>query len=337
MTTFLYRFDVVHGDGVLNSTPYDALPARVIETFLLTSDTFPVKLEKELLAALPPLKVPGRPGPFEWEPTAIEHSELRFDAEAQAGELTVSLPLMHQVSQVFAEDTQGRQVFLTLALQQPGGPKLLWSGQAIKASFSEFRCSLTLTHVLALMKRDALTAKHSRECEHSLFDASSCRVKQLDTGGTGYWKWREDCLMPISAVGGGGVVLEIAEAANRADDFFAHGFIVVGGNYLTGISGIETFLPRAKASPVNVSEPVLGGFRSTIATHKNSRLELLRPLPVAMQSLPPETLVRVSLFAGCDSTPDTCKTKFGNFRNFGGYPFIPLKNVFVTGLSNVKS
>jgi uncharacterized phage protein (TIGR02218 family) len=26
---------------------------------------------------------------------------------------------------------------------------------------------------------------------------------------------------------------------------------------------------------------------------------------------------------GCDKTPETCKTKFSNFANFGGFPDVP--------------
>jgi uncharacterized phage protein (TIGR02218 family) len=41
----------------------------------------------------------------------------------------------------------------------------------------------------------------------------------------------------------------------------------------------------------------------------------------------------VTLFAGCDHTVPTCKDKFGNVINFGGFPFVPLNNPFNTGLT----
>lgn len=41
-------------------------------------------------------------------------------------------------------------------------------------------------------------------------------------------------------------------------------------------------------------------------------------------------LVRV--YAGCDHSPDTCQAKFDNLINFGGFPFVPTKNPFQTGL-----
>lgn len=36
--------------------------------------------------------------------------------------------------------------------------------------------------------------------------------------------------------------------------------------------------------------------------------------------------------AGCNHTPDHCKTKFNNIINYGGFPFVPTKNPFQTGL-----
>lgn len=40
----------------------------------------------------------------------------------------------------------------------------------------------------------------------------------------------------------------------------------------------------------------------------------------------------VTVFAGCDHSISTCKSKFDNVINFGGFAFIPSKNVFETGI-----
>jgi uncharacterized phage protein (TIGR02218 family) len=41
----------------------------------------------------------------------------------------------------------------------------------------------------------------------------------------------------------------------------------------------------------------------------------------------------VDVFAGCDHSLKTCNDKFSNLINFNGYPYIPTKNPFATGLS----
>lgn len=40
----------------------------------------------------------------------------------------------------------------------------------------------------------------------------------------------------------------------------------------------------------------------------------------------------VTVFAGCDQSVATCKSKFDNVINFGGFAWIPSKNVFETGI-----
>lgn len=40
----------------------------------------------------------------------------------------------------------------------------------------------------------------------------------------------------------------------------------------------------------------------------------------------------VDVFAGCDHSLATCEAKFSNSINYGGFPFVPTKNPFSTGL-----
>jgi len=40
----------------------------------------------------------------------------------------------------------------------------------------------------------------------------------------------------------------------------------------------------------------------------------------------------LDVFAGCDHTIGTCQSKFANEINFGGTPYVPTKNIFITGL-----
>ena len=40
----------------------------------------------------------------------------------------------------------------------------------------------------------------------------------------------------------------------------------------------------------------------------------------------------VDVQAGCDHTPATCKSKFNNIVNFGGFPYVPNINIFESGI-----
>ncbi len=45
------------------------------------------------------------------------------------------------------------------------------------------------------------------------------------------------------------------------------------------------------------------------------------------------TGLNLSFFAGCDHQILTCRDKFNNLPNFGGHPYIPVRNIFTKGLS----
>jgi len=40
----------------------------------------------------------------------------------------------------------------------------------------------------------------------------------------------------------------------------------------------------------------------------------------------------VTVYAGCDHTIGVCNSKFSNSDNFGGCPYVPTKNIFISGL-----
>jgi len=64
------------------------------------------------------------------------------------------------------------------------------------------------------------------------------------------------------------------------------------------------------------------GVRRSIVAHSGANLTLTRPVPeFAVGS-------QIRLYPGCDHTKGTCNTKFNNLDNFGGFPWIPIRNPF---------
>lgn len=290
--TFLYRFDVVQLDDVLTTTTSPSAwaasgRARAL-VHLHTNATEPVSFDHEPFSSglVPPgIVTPPSGGAWVFTPEALSHDELRFDSEAQAGDLTVELPLMHQIAQLFAEDTAGYKVFVTLARVVPTDPlpRTLWTGQVQGASFTESRCSLTASHLLSVIKRPGLTRKHPRNCGHSLYDERTCGVKPsaLATDGL-YFAYREDAW--LTATADGGSVVTVTGAENRPDGFFDDGFLIVDGWYSMPVSGVDSFLPRGEVG-AKLPDPfsaVNGGYRRSIATHKGATVELLLPLPASL-------------------------------------------------------
>lgn len=59
-----------------------------------------------------------------------------------------------------------------------------------------------------------------------------------------------------------------------------------------------------------------------ITAHSGDQVTMARPLPGLVGGM------TVALYPGCDHLLGTCKNKFNNLDNFGGFPFIPGRNPF---------
>lgn len=55
-------------------------------------------------------------------------------------------------------------------------------------------------------------------------------------------------------------------------------------------------------------------------------------LTLSMPFMSDPTSQSVDVYAGCDHTVATCSSKFSNNENYGGFPFVPTKNPFQSGL-----
>lgn len=67
------------------------------------------------------------------------------------------------------------------------------------------------------------------------------------------------------------------------------------------------------------------GARHMIVSESIAGVELLYPVGLAAG-------MSVTLTAGCDHSTTTCYSRFDNLANYGGFPFIPTKNPFSTGV-----
>lgn len=64
-----------------------------------------------------------------------------------------------------------------------------------------------------------------------------------------------------------------------------------------------------------------------IVSHTGDTINLYYPFPANI------TGMSVDVFAGCDHSLNTCHTKFNNALNYGGFAFVPLKDIFSKGLN----
>jgi uncharacterized phage protein (TIGR02218 family) len=97
------------------------------------------------------------------------------------------------------------------------------------------------------------------------------------------------------------------------------------------VSGNQITVPGLTASKgANWSKAGYVAFGSA-----DYRMILTQPSDVLTLTLPFYSDVlseTIDVFAGCARDIGTCNTKFSNKDNFGGCPYVPTKNIFVTGL-----
>lgn len=70
------------------------------------------------------------------------------------------------------------------------------------------------------------------------------------------------------------------------------------------------------------------GTKVYIVEQNDGRLKLIRPSPSLFDAVKESSLYRAQVYPGCDHTIETCRSKFNNVRNFGGFPWIPVDNPF---------
>lgn len=337
--TFLYRFELLEYDAALQDV--DGLVAQgVVTPSAGIGRTVYRHTNSELAVAFPvdPLGMPFLPsfseaGGVTYTPALIQHDGLRLDSEEQSGTLSVTLNRDHPVSQLYAYDAPGAHVWLTVALLDgvDPAPKIVWTGRVSSADFGEQMCVLKCSPVQDVLKRAGLTKRYPRTCGHQLFDAESCGLnRNAYDHATGYFKYREDGF--VSARSADGYILTVPAAANRPVGFFNDGLAVIGGTYgiPTGGGPIEHYPRGPGLTPSLQFAKLNGGVRRSIVSHSGTELELLL-------SLPPTGVAvgdRVTLFRGCNRTRQMCTTDFSNIRRHGGYPFIPIKNLFEVGVKD---
>lgn len=100
---------------------------------------------------------------------------------------------------------------------------------------------------------------------------------------------------------------------------------------ITAVNGAEATIPGMAAFGTGFFN---GGFVEVVSQF-DARQILFQTGDVAalLQPFPFNAVgIQVVVKAGCDHSQVDCNLKFSNGDRYGGFPFVPIKNIFVTGL-----
>lgn len=350
---YLYRFDLLKVETALGSVISEQDQSIL---FGNAESLFYTNFERALafpLNTCTPQNLPSYcypddlPERLTFNPTLISHEGIAFDGEVKSKQLKLTVSRDNPIASLFARDYPNLRVFLTiyqvvrnplagnyfLATYPPSSTdgeritamQLVWSGFVSACEFEAQTATLISADLTTALERPVLTGKHTRNCQKQLYDASTCTVNPNKANEDGsYFAFREDGF--AEGYDQNSYALTVPACANRPSGFFTRGFVLIEPNYL------RPHMPRGSFDPSNDSTTRLAlptnGIRRSILAHEGGQLLLDTPLLTELLAG-----AKVSVFAGCDKARTTCQGKFGNAKRFGGFPFIPIKNIYESGLT----
>ena len=228
-----------------------------------------------------------------YSPAAIARTNTTASSEVKGGHVKVSLPKDHAIAQLFIGFIPNTPLTLVIYRNHIGEAeaeaKAAFTGRVLAGRFTtDDTCELDCAPDTEILKRPIATTCFQRPCNRVLFD-SGCGLSNA------FWSISGR----VSAISADGLTLTVAEAAARANDWFALGYIEKGLD------------------------------RRMVISHAGTTITLINP----MNGL--KTGDIINIYAGCDRTysgPNGCVAKFDNGVNFMGWEWIPAKNPFSSGL-----
>lgn len=216
----------------------------------------------------------------------LSRSRIRAGAELARGALKITAPRDLPVADLYRIAPPSTPVTFTLQQYHDGDGDMatLWTGRIATVAFEGLVANITLEPVFVALRRVGLRRLYQRQCPHVLYGAA-CGVSASTARVEGF----------ADAVSG--VSITSAQAAQRANGFFAGGFV-------------EYFVD------LGITE------RRFITDHVGGVLTVSN-IPVGLSAG-----AAIRIYPGCDHTLATCSGKFNNAANYGGFPYMTTKNPF---------
>lgn len=231
-----------------------------------------------------------------WAASAVSHGSILQSSDPRRVDLSVSFPLSDPFARRYL-GPRGRAV-TTLTIfrgheQVPGEVVAHWKGRVVSARVAGQLITLRCESLFTALRRNGIRARYQRLCRHALY-AGGCRLNI------------EDHFVAATASAYAGLSLTVAGAAGYPVGWFRGGVLRHAGlmGFITGHNGVAITLA--------------------------GRLPELEAAITAALALGPAS-VPVEIAPGCDLRRETCKGKFNNLLNYGGFPDIPGRNPFGGG------
>lgn len=239
---------------------------------------------------------------LDYMPTAIKRGKISQSPEDRDNVVEFTVSGDNEFARRFIGVVPGNRAQVEVRrVQRPDfpGPQVvtLFTGFVTSVKFSEdgHVAKIATQAIESATSRPIPRFTYQGLCNHVLYD-SGCKVDDTDL------TWRLGGASVLSVVDN---VITVQGADGFPDGWFTGGFVEAQG----------------------------GNDARLILDHTGTSLQLLLPFPSDITS------EVVTVLAGCDHTIATCHGKFNtpedpssNVINYGGFAFVPTKDIFSTGL-----
>lgn len=251
-------------------------------------------------------------------PEPIQRDEVQSTVEINRATLTLTVPKNNELAKLFVAGTPAFPILLRVFRAFTGADAhatsymVIFSGRISACTFSGFEARITCDPIYSTIKRQGLRRKYESNCPHNLY-STACGVVKAGVTLT---------LHSITTVSGSQIT--IADAAFLAKDVDKRNPKngLVEAREIVDSAGVKTYVTGTGYYSGGMLKLADGSFH-LITKHEVGKITLLRPLPKNAD------LTDVQILPGCDRAFSTCKDKFHNESNFGGFPWLPDANPFI--------
>lgn len=234
-----------------------------------------------------------------WFSLAITHSEVKSSSEVSKNSLKISFLMATEAFQAqFIGWSPDKLMTFTLFRGHVGEAEVLtyWKGRLSAVQLDDDTVTITCESIFTSLKRAGVSPRFQRNCRHNLY-STKCGIV------------REDYALVSLVSSISELVLTVDEASTESDGYFTGGYIQFGdGTSRQIIAHAGDQITINRASRILSETFTSSGYGNGYGLHMGG--------------------FYVTLYPGCDRTLATCKDKFNNLLNQGGFKWIPNKNPF---------
>lgn len=230
-------------------------------------------------------------------PVPIGRGGIESKNELSKANLDIKIDIYDDLARLLLREINDEILSLTLFIQVGMSTNTAWKGRLSSIKPSATQLTMVFESVFTSLRRPGLRARYQKTCRHMLY-GRGCTLNAEDFAVDGF----------ATDVTANGLQITVPEAAGEDDGYYIGGMI---------------------RAPDETLRMIIG--------HSGSVLTLIRPLDSLTAAIVGTGYgmgygegyggtVAVKIYPGCDRLRSTCKNKFNNLLNYGGFPWIPSKN-----------